>query len=436
MQHDRKIHIWRLRPQNPSVLLQDPVPALEIQAPQGKGNIVCATLSPDGRYLAYATAEDTRIFELKEDDNDDEGGEDGSPSSSSRLVVSRVKHGLTGRAGVTAMTFSMNSKHLVVGTRKGVVARMELKTGLVVTSHAANEAADDDEDGVAVTMVSCNPSGSTVAVGRLKNRIEVRHMKDLGLDWIIPGLDSAPTTMTYHSEANVLVVACVSNRFYLFDGETKGLTDWSKDLGHRLPAELLDRHDCIVGICFNPGAPNTLLVNGFGFVCYVDLDRPMGKMTCILPETHPAAAAQAERLKKRKRVEMEREKRRQAKAHRKARQRLQDALPVREEAKDCYGPSRGNAGGGEMMMMNGHGDEGKEPTNGFIRSRARSRPPSSWRQEEADDAENWNIKLHFGYQGILSIQALDPNEIVLVEEPWLKIVSKLPDVLERKRYGV
>jgi hypothetical protein len=55
--------------------------------------------------------------------------------------------------------------------------------------------------------------------------------------------------------------------------------------------------------------------------------------------------------------------------------------------------------------------------------------------KEGDGNDSWNFKMHLGYQGVVAVEALGPDELLLVEEPWIKIVSKLPDVLHRHRYG-
>jgi hypothetical protein len=53
-------------------------------------------------------------------------------------------------------------------------------------------------------------------------------------------------------------------------------------------------------------------------------------------------------------------------------------------------------------------------------------------QEELD-SRNCTICLH--YNGILYMDYLGPNQMVVVEQPWLPIVSTFPDALQRRIYG-
>lgn len=39
------------------------------------------------------------------------------------------------------------------------------------------------------------------------------------------------------------------------------------------------------------------------------------------------------------------------------------------------------------------------------------------------------------YNGMLFMDFADANEMIVVEEPWLNVVSTLPDALQRKVYG-
>jgi hypothetical protein len=269
-------------------------------------------------------------------------------------------------------------------------------------------------------------------------------MEELALSWRLPRLDSAPTALAYHPEADVLVVACVSNRFYLFDTDAQQLTEWSKDFGHRLPKELLDRHDCVLGVCFNPDSPNALILHGFGFVCYVDLDKPMGRHVQLLPRTHPAALAQREGIRKRNPpwvAAMKQKKQKRKEESKEGEAAEGGMLPAAEAAAAAQGgiEAAPTANGGGRRRTRGESIAEEEEMREQLAAAAAAaaetarlarRPAHGEEKEEA-----WNFKMHLGYQGVLAVQALGPDEVLVVEEPWIKIVSKLPDVLHRQRYG-
>ena len=49
--------------------------------------------------------------------------------------------------------------------------------------------------------------------------------------------------------------------------------------------------------------------------------------------------------------------------------------------------------------------------------------------------QNRNFTTCLRYVGIIFLEFLDDNELVVVEQPWISIVNSLPDALERQRYG-
>jgi U3 small nucleolar RNA-associated protein 4 len=46
-----------------------------------------------------------------------------------------------------------------------------------------------------------------------------------------------------------------------------------------------------------------------------------------------------------------------------------------------------------------------------------------------------NFTLCLKYSGILFMDFIDEDELLIVEQPWMDILNALPDVLQRKRYG-
>lgn len=55
--------------------------------------------------------------------------------------------------------------------------------------------------------------------------------------------------------------------------------------------------------------------------------------------------------------------------------------------------------------------------------------------DSTTDKENRNFTTCLRYSGMIFLEYLDENELVVVEQPWLGIVNSLPDALERQRYG-
>ncbi len=463
LQHDTKLHLWRLgqdQEETGRLLRHSPKPALELKtADKGRaqGNIVCSALAPDGRHLAYATGEDTRVFAVEEAAEEEDalglGLKLGTPP---RLLLHRVRRGLAGHAGVTALGFDPDGRRLVAGTRAGRLLKMELDVeGAVAEGPLAFVEAGPRESGGGgdgpICLLAVSGNGKYLAVARLGGEVEVYRTKDLRYEWTLQRLDSAPTALSWHLEADVLAVACVSNRFYLFDNAQRRLATWSQDFGHRLPRALLDRQDCVLGVQFSPGLPNSVIVHGFGFLCYVDMDRPMTRDVVILPEAHPAARAQQEaaRQRKRKREAIERQVLKSeaaavAAAAATAAAGAEEDNNGREEAKDFRRSSSRQQQQQQQRQRRARaestaseGEEGKEPSESGGDAPAQA-PAADGRRRRLplkEEERAWSIKMHLGYQGILAVLPAGVDELLLVEEPWLKIVSKLPEVLHRQRFG-
>jgi WD40 repeat protein len=381
MRHDRRLQLWRLAPEDPASLTHEQVPALEIKA-AGTGNIIAAALSPNGQLLAYSTATDLRILSLSAH---------GQPPK-------KVRSSLSGRAYVTALAFSPDSTRLLAGTDRGTALLCRLKGGEGKEEEEPAEsdflAQDDDREewgGSAVLSLSWSFDGGRAAAACLDGSIHVLATtpgsKSLAVEWRLPRLDSAPSAMAFHPSAAVLVVAAVrSNRLYMFDVARRDLTDWCKDVGDRMPEQITGRSDCIIGLCFNPATPSSVMMHGFGFLAQAHLDRPVARDARITPDTHPQAVA----LRERRAAE-------QAMSKWRARKR---------------GGNSSNAKGGEGGKAAEHGQEG-EWTAGAVS----------------------NMTVHLGYQGMVAVAAMGPDEILVVEEPWIKIVDKLPTAVSRNTYG-
>lgn len=306
--------------------------------------------------------------------------------------------GITKRKGVTSLAFTADSKRLVVGLGSGGVAVADLKSKAVVESE---EEEGGEEDPVAVTRLSCSADGKLLAVGRMGGRIEVWSLSGgLKKRWDVPSLHSTPTAFAYHTTApDVLVVACVTNRFYLFDKEGK-LKDWSKTLGHLIPKCVQDRADYVIGITFNPAASSEIVLYSSGSMIYLDLDKPYSPRAKIVPENHPTGVRQREAVAKARR----------AKKRRKEREE--------DEKKKKGGDGRKRA-----------------------RSEADARPETDEDDDDVDETlaaetgSDWNYCLQLKYTGILGVAGMGPNQVLVVQETWMKIVNRLPDVVYRSRYG-
>lgn len=56
-------------------------------------------------------------------------------------------------------------------------------------------------------------------------------------------------------------------------------------------------------------------------------------------------------------------------------------------------------------------------------------------ESELDESKSLNFKICMKYTGIIFMDFLDDNELLIVEQPALSILDALPDAPQRRRYG-
>ena len=163
-----------------------------------------------------------------------------------------------------------------------------------------------------------------------------------------------------------------------------------------------------------------------------------------MPRTHPAALAQREGIRKRNPpwVSAMKQKKQKRKEEGKRGKEVEGIVLPAAEAAATAGGRIDTApllnGGGRRRTRGESIAEEEEMREQLMAAAAAAAETARLARRSAnveEKEEAWNFKLHLGYQGVLAVLALGPDEVLVVEEPWIKIVSKLPDVLHRQRYG-
>ena len=67
-----------------------------------------------------------------------------------------------------------------------------------------------------------------------------------------------------------------------------------------------------------------------------------------------------------------------------------------------------------------------------VRGKKHKRPRRSL-DGSVDEGEECTLCLR--YNSMLSLDAVSPNELFVVEQPWLSVVATFPEALQRKVYG-
>jgi len=72
-----------------------------------------------------------------------------------------------------------------------------------------------------------------------------------------------------------------------------------------------------------------------------------------------------------------------------------------------------------------------------VRGKRKRKQRSEGQDQEPPSAAqlNTNCTICLRYNGMLFIDFIDANEMLVVEQPWLNVVRNFPAALERKVYG-
>ncbi|KAG0035119.1 U3 small nucleolar RNA-associated protein [Podila clonocystis] len=375
-------------------------------------NLTASALSEDGHWIAVADIEEVKLFRIDE-----------NPTQPGQLMVKKQKSfpGVRG-TGAHYLTFTPDSARLIVASTDSQVVVMDISQWEAgqfdvlrrFGQHRGTSAKDTDSMDVdgeqdnagaagqveTIVSMAVSADGLWLATGDLLNRIFIFNLDTLQHHATLPKFDAPLTALHFHPYSPTLVIPTASNVFYLFNVETRRLTDWSREYSSdkTFPTKFLGLKDKILGIAFNPARKNTVLVWGVSYICHVDLELGVGDRNAIL------------NVGKRKRVDRAiEEKRKQQRERRMKKYADLGILPMPELES-----------GKAVVVL-----EGKKGRKVL----AAARPL------EEEQAEEVNFQLLHKFQNLMYVDFVGDNSLVAVELPFIKVLSSLPPSYYRASYG-
>ncbi|KAF9201809.1 U3 small nucleolar RNA-associated protein [Haplosporangium sp. Z 27] len=374
-------------------------------------NLTATALSEDGHWIAVADIEEVKLFRIDE-----------HPSIPGQLVVKKQKSfpGVRG-TGAHYLTFTPDSTRLVVASTDSHVVIVDIaqwesgKFDILRkfgqhrgTGAKDNESMDVDEEELiggegqveTIVFMAVSADGQWLATGDLKNRIFVFNLDTLQHHATLPVFDAPLTALHFHPYSPTLVIPTASNVFYLFNVETRRLTDWSREFSSdkNFPTKFLGLKDKIQGIAFNPARKNTLLVWGANYLCHVDLERGVGDRNAVL------------NVAKRKRVDRAQDELRKQQRERRMKKYADLGIVPMPELES----------GKAVVVL-----EGKK-------SRKVLAAATNGLDEEKEED---NFQLLHKFKPLMFVDFIGDNSLVVVELPVIKIMSSLPPSYYRPSYG-
>ena len=272
MTREDRVHIYDLEAQPeselmaPVVVKQDDklIGTVRVESPF---NLSTSCISQDGLHLAICSCSGVLLFHLAIE-------RDGSGRRS--VAPKRIPLDISKKAPTVAMRFVTN-EILVLVSSDGLVHVVALGDA---------EAEKTDEHATVLQTISRTSSGETSKLNLAGDSIvsssdgtwfaTMCSSSQLGVIevfrknasdgfyqswWKVPELDMPHTAAAFlATKAPQLVVACSNYAFYIFDLESRSLSEWSEQAGFpvskSLPSELANRADVPVRIGINPNKPS------------------------------------------------------------------------------------------------------------------------------------------------------------------------------------
>jgi len=279
------------------------------------------------------------------------------------------------------------------------------------------------------------------------------------LHWELPVFDSPVSCLAFHPQSPNIIIIVLSgdNSFHIFDVQDKTLTPWSianKDL---LPTwvDNLGKSSTgsVVNVSFDPTCLNAFVLHGQAFSVYVNLDHPISSSSSssslntttsnnnnnnnnnyqhhqheLIPNLVTSEILERSETKV---EQLERELngiapicRRNIKKRKKLEQLLEVERHLQEEKVAA-----------EELLKQTEADQ--------IEKTPSKKKPKKQSQTSKNNPilppvtinDNRNFSVLKTHRSIVHLSLLNSHEMVVVENPWVRILENLPDTLARKRYG-
>jgi len=327
---------------------------------------------------------------------------------------------------------------------------------------------EDELIGLPFTGLKVSSDGAWLAVSGTGNHVLVYSLDSMSLHWKLPTCSSRITSLAFPPSSTLtnrrvgddstLVLSSVDNKIHVYDVEAKRLADWSRENSENFPTQLRFRSDPVVGLAFRPEmdtTPETMIttnnntsdtnvvsedkstkqslqvvLRSHGFLCFVDLGAPIPSNARIHPPSHLAAKNDVAR-----RLRHIEQKKRQMKMTVKMleKKKAKDSDVVNEVKRLRSNSIGSEASLTDLTSLRERSDslnsEGPTDHASLVTS------TSTVEEEEEVDDFNRNFAITLKYRPVIFADYLSHDEMVVVEEPWLKIMNKLPDPLFRQKFG-
>ena len=382
-------------------------------------NLICSSLSPATTHIVCSTPLILRLYRL----------------SLSPLLLQPVREASSLLPPASAVGWSVDVKRLVVGGLDGRLVVYDVLGGKVEASvpfHQGDEDDGEDEDdegeeqsraparvrraGVqkrgVIQFVEVSCDGQYVTAADENNNINAFRLPSLTFHHTLPILPSPVTTVTSHpSSPTTVLLTTASNHLYLYSLHSLGFTAWSKRLHSSYPQTILERKERIVSVTVEASGSEDsgrVLLASEAWLCVVEVGSDVSVNSGV-----------------------QRKDRRKQQLSRKG--GIEAPLPLTHATQ----PDNSNFRLISRYRPLLHG--------GFIPRRVRAdtavmgagevEGAKKGKKRRAKGKDMASAETTTAAGDVQASDAAAPQELLVVECPWLRVLQSLPEPMQRKKYG-
>lgn len=266
LQYPTHLEVWKLGSSSgerlgtdEQILRLDSHPTKQIQLEsKNHKSIVCSTISNDAKFLAYSTADQSRIYCIDLPSNQ---------NLSEKPTVERLKISST-LPPAHQMVFTPDCFKFILATNVGTLQIHNFEQNEVTCINPAKGNTDS------IHLLEVSSDGRYVAAGNTCGEVHVFDITSGEHVSTVPVQKFLPTAISFHPKEPFLFLAYSNNQIHEFCYTKNNYTVWSKQGSRNFHPQWLQKNTTITGVTYNPNNHSQLILSDEKTICVIDKTHP------------------------------------------------------------------------------------------------------------------------------------------------------------------
>lgn len=274
LRYPTSLDVWQLGAAAPSVhhlsantflkLSQEPARLLQLKAKDDEW-IVCATVSPAGDYVAYATESNVYIYHFIQSA--------GTLQLKKLLPPEEVS---TCHRMMFIHQCGSEPARLLLATPKSTLQLIDVSsTEPMKLVHTFNRETTNGKFAMedCIHLMDCSSDGRFAAVADHKSNVVVLDVQSFQMYVTLPRYQSHPTALAFNPSCDLMVVAYADHKIVEYDVPNRQYTSFSKKLSEHLPVQWLNRSCAVRHITFDVRHPDVIILHDDSVIYTIDKNK-------------------------------------------------------------------------------------------------------------------------------------------------------------------